>query len=89
MSVSGLKRCGAAHHGPSVSREERDQRGGKWADGKRATRWETVLGRGGCGRLGGLGEFGPASGLFHPFSFLFLFLFSFLISNPIQTMFNF
>jgi hypothetical protein len=47
MSVSGPKRCGAAHHGPSVSREERDQRGGKWADGKRGARWETVLGRGG------------------------------------------
>jgi hypothetical protein len=52
-------------------------RGGKqyWAEGV----WQT----------GRTGEFGPASGLFHPFSFLFLFLFSFLISNPIQTMFNF
>jgi hypothetical protein len=45
------------------------------------------IGPRGCGRLGWLGEFGPASGLFHPFSFLFLFLF--LISNPIQTMFKF
>jgi hypothetical protein len=40
-----------------------------------------------CGRSGLTGEFGPESGSFHPFSFLFLF--PFLISNPNQTMFKF
>jgi hypothetical protein len=39
------------------------------------------------GDVGRLGDFGPESGLFHPFSFLFLF--TFLISNPNHTMFSF
>jgi hypothetical protein len=68
MPVSGTKRCGAAHHGPSVSRTERDQQGGKWADGKRATQWETVLGRG--------SKLGPTRPPPLTISFLF-FLFSF------------